>query len=315
MLLVGAALLAAPFLVSSLYIDRYGVEVPGKVYAKNESMRVSNSTWSRRAEITVQYWPPDSGTLAFFNTELDTATYDTYHKGQAVTIHYLKQSNLPRIPMAATLGRMHLLPVARLAGRNALSSLDTALHGQSRTVLQWVGATLVLLIVWRFAGWPRFGWAVGVCAVVGFAALMLREFPRPTPAPVQDVRQATGLVTDVRRIEYLFSGNRTRGFLADQPIQLVSVEFVPAGQSEPVMAIDAIDAGCIPDLRPRTQLAIDYEAAEPRTAYIRGATRDFPLRNLRGIGLEIAASLAAIAVLLLFVNWVGRGWKRLVARR
>jgi hypothetical protein len=306
---------AAPFLLSSLYIDRYGVEVPGKVYAKSEYMRLDHSTWSRRAEVTVEYWPPDSGTVAFFNTAFDPAAYDTYHKGQAVTVHYLKQSSLPKIPMAATLGQMRILPVARIAGRSAFSNLDDFVHGSARTVLQWVGGTVLLLVVWRLAGWPRFGWAVGVCALVGLTVLLISEFPRPTPAPVEDVRQATGRVTNIRLIDNLYSGNRTRGFIADQPIQIVSVEFVPAGRTDPVMAIDAIDAGSIPSLQERAQVTVDYEAAHPRTAYLRAATRAFPSRNLRGIGFEIVASLAVLIIGLLLLSWLGRAWKRLVARR
>jgi len=311
----GTALVAAPFLLSSLYIDRYGIEVQGKVYAKSESMWLSHSTWTRRAEVTVEYWPPDSGTIAFFNTAFDPATFDTYHKGQAVTVHYLKQSSLPKIPMAAALGQMRLLPVARIAGRSAFSNVEAFLHGSARIVLQWVGATVLLLLVWRLAGWPRFGWAVAVCAFVGLAVLMISEFPRPTPAPAGEVRQATGQVTNIGLIENLYSGNRSRGFIADQPIQVVSVEFVPAGRNDPVMAIDAIDAGSLPDLKHRQQVVVDYQADEPRTAYIHGATRDFPSRNLRGIAFEIAASLAVLILGVLLLGWLGRGWKRLVARR
>ncbi len=309
------ALLVAPFVLSSLYTDRRGITIDGRIYAKREGFRTSDSSWSRHCEVTVQYSPPDRPGTAFHTESLDTAAFDSLHKGETVPLHYLLRRDIPQIPLADLLSRMGILPVVRLAGRSAFSGLDPLIHGAGRRVLDWILAAALLLVVWRFARWPFFGWAVAVCCVIAFAVLLAGQFPRPTPAPAGDVRQATGRVTGISVIDHIFEGSRTRGILADEPIQIVGVEFVPAGRTEPVLAVDLVDAGSIPALKTDALLAIDYEAASPRTAHIHAATRTFAARNLRGMALEGLLGLAVIVALLALANWIGRAWTRLLVRR
>jgi hypothetical protein len=172
----------------------------------------------------------------------------------------------------------------------------------------------VLLVVWRWAGWPGFKWAVAACCAVGFAAILIGDFPRPTPAPAAHVLQARGHVTTIDHMEHLLSGSRTRGFDAAQPIDVVGVEFVPAGRSEPVVAIDLIDAGSVATLAPKAEVAVDYEAASPRTAHLHDATRTFPARNLRGIVIESALALGVLVAFVALANWLGNLWNRLLKR-
>jgi hypothetical protein len=310
----GIALVAAPFLVSSPYIDRYGIEIEGRVYAKGESVRTKYSSWSRDAAVTVQYWPPDGATIAFFDTSLDPADYDTFHKGQRVTVRYLQLRDLPKVPMAGTLGQMRMLPVARLAGRSALSPFQRLLTGTVRRVLQWIIAGVVLLIVWRWARWPGFKWAVAACCLAAFSALLFGDFPRPTPAPAANVLLAKGHVTTIHHIERLLAGSRTRGFDAAQPVDVVGVEFVPDGRSEPVLAIDLIDADSLATVAPKAEVAVDYEAASPRTAHVRGATRTFAARNLRGMAIDSALALGVMVAFLALATWFGKLWNRLLKR-
>jgi hypothetical protein len=310
----GIALVAAPFLLSSLFIDRYGIEIEGRVSAKAERLRTHYSGWSRDSEVTVEYSPPDRAGVANFQTLLSTAEYDALHQGQRVAVHYLQRRDLPKIPLAKVLGQLHLLPVARLAGRRAFTPVQQWLSGPARRVLQWMAAGVLLLIVWRWAQWPGFGWAVAACGLVAFAALMFGDFPRPTPAPTADVRQARGRVTEAGRIDRLLEGERTRGFDAAQPIEVVGIEFVPAGRSEPVLAVDLIDAGSLAQLTPNAEVAIDYEAASPRTAHLRGATRDFAGRNFRGMAIDSAVVVGVIVALLALAKWLDGMWKRLLKR-
>lgn len=50
-------LLAAPFALSSWYIEERGVEVAGRVFSKSEFVTVSNSEWRRTCRVTVTYTP------------------------------------------------------------------------------------------------------------------------------------------------------------------------------------------------------------------------------------------------------------------
>jgi len=144
--------------------------------------------------------------------------------------------------------------------------------------------------------------------------VLLQGFPGRTDAPAREVRQASGRVTSVGRIDKLFSGSRSRGMLADQPIEVVGVEFVPEGRTEPVVAVDAIDRGSIAALREKAVVTLHYEANSPRTAYIDGASRQFPERNIEGVVKGSVLYVVVFAALLGAVHWLGRGYKRLVSR-
>jgi hypothetical protein len=313
--LAGVVLVAAPFVLSSLAIDGHGIEVTGSVYSKHEYVSTRYSTWARTSEMTVEYWPPDGSSVRFFTTKLEPADYDSFAKGQRVTIHYLRRSDIPKISFAETLGRMQMLPVARLGGRTALSGIKDFLSAPVRFMLLWIGAVVALLIVWRVAHVPRFAWAVALCVLVTLGGTLVSDFPRPTPAPAAPTLQATARVQSIETIQWLFRGTRSRGIEAAQPIQVLALEFVPAGRTEPVVAIDLIDAGSIPGIRQDAKLSLDYEVSTPRTAHVRGATRNFVPRNIRGIGFQIVAVIAVIGGLLLFANWLGGAWNRLLARR
>jgi hypothetical protein len=308
-------LVAAPFAVSSYYIDKYGIDVEGKVDHKSEYIGTRRSGWTRTNTVTVEYWPPDGAGIAFFNTTLDPDAYDTFKKGQRVTIHYLRQRDLPRIPLAHALGEMRILPVARLAGRTFFSPFEKLSSGPARRVLEWIVAAVILLAVWRYAGWPRFAFAAGGCVAVALIAILIDQFPRPTPAPSNNVLHASGRVVSLNRIDRIFSGSRSRGMDAEQPVQVVGIEFVPAGRSEPVVAADLIDADSLPGLKRDAIFPLDYEASSPRTAHLQAATRNFPSRNLRGMMLAAVLSIAVVLGFFAFTHWLGQAWKRLLARR
>jgi hypothetical protein len=309
------AVLAAPFVLSSLAVDRHGVEVAGSVYSKHEYVHTRHSTWKRTTEVMIECWPPDESSVRYFTSELKPADYDTLHKGQRVNVHYLRRADIPKIPFAETLGQLHMLPVARLAGRSMFSSFQEVLDAPARMFLLWAGGVVALLIVWRASRLPGFAWAVAVCVLVTVAAFLVYDFPTPTPAPGTPMLQATARVQNLETIEWLFRGSRSRGIAAAQPIQVVALEFVPAGRTEPVVAIDAIDAGSVAGIKQDAKLPLDYEAGSPRTAHLRGATRNFASRNLGGIGMEIAGIIAVILGFFVLSKLAGRAWKRIIASR
>src|SRR5439155_8341649 len=133
----------------------------------------------------------------------------------------------------------------------------------------------VLLLLWRITRSRLLGWtaAIGFLAVLGF--LFVNDFPRPTPPPSANVKPAGGRVKSIGHIDKLFSGRRTRGVVADQPIDVIGVEFTPEGRTEPVIAVDLIDRGSAPNLKEGSTVPIRYEAQSPRTAYLDNATRTF----------------------------------------
>src|SRR5947209_8508735 len=90
-LLGGLVFLAAPFVVSSVYLDQRGIAIPGQVYFKRETVSVRYSVWSRTSEVTIEYHAPDQSGVSFFNAHLDPEHYDALRKGETVQLHYLQR--------------------------------------------------------------------------------------------------------------------------------------------------------------------------------------------------------------------------------
>ena len=307
----GTTLIALPFLMSSLYVDQRGVEISGHVYSKREDAIVRYSTWYRSCEVTIEYWPKEENRVSFLKVELPPEQYDSFYKGQEVQLHYLRRQDVPEVPFAKTLREIGLLPNARLAQQRAFSGLAIAANGVGFPLLGALGGSVLVLIAWRLSRLPGFAWAVAACFCGTLALVLISEFPMPTRQPSAAVRQAAGRVKSVGRIERLFSGSRSRGEIAAQPVNVVGVEFVPDGRTEPVLAIDLIDEGS-PAVKQGATVTVEYELRGPRTAWLQGATRGFPRRNLTGVAMTASFYVVLLVAVILGVEYAGRGWKRLL---
>jgi hypothetical protein len=310
LLFAGITVLALPFLVSSMYIDQRGVTISGRVHAKSETVTVRHSGWKRTADATIEYDLPEGAGVAFFNAGLDNQHYDALRVGQAVSLHYLRRQDMPNLPLVHFLSGARLLPTVRLADQRAFSRIERSLDRETMLICEGVAGLVLLLFVWRIARVPLFGWAIGICIASLASFLLLQEFPTPTPEPVADVRQGEGRVKSVSQIKYLFRGKRQRGVAADQPIDVVGIEFVPLGRTEPVVAVDLVDSGSVPGMKERSEVEIEYESRSPRTAYIRSAKRTFVARNIRGVLITGAAVLMVFAVFLAGVHVLSRTFRR-----
>ena len=314
-LLVGAmVLLVAPFVVASRYVDQKGIPITGTVFSKRETIRVQYGVWKRTSEISVEYWAPGAFSVAFHDVPLEPNQYDEYHKGQRVNLRYLRPEDTPKLPMAHLLREIHALPTVRLANQQALSGVRLAFKGTGALLAVLCGMVGVL-IFWRLSRLPKFAVAAVVTVMAGLTVLWVHDFPRPTQRPVADVRQTPGRVKSVELMDRLFRGSRSKGFETAQPIQIVGVEFVPAGKTDPVLAVDLIDAGSAGGLKENAEVPVAYESASPRTAYISGASRGFVSRNLTGIAVQIGLCGAVFAGFVLAAHYIGQAWSRLIARR
>ena len=103
------------------------------------------------------------------------------------------------------------------------------------------------------------------------------------------------------------TSNTRRAVRVFQPYALVELQFVPAGQTEPVVAVEAVDADSVPGLLAGGMVAITYGATDPRGARIVGGRRTYFWKNLLGL-VAVAIALAAVGV-------VGFIFSRFVRRR
>ncbi len=310
-LLLLATVLVLPFVLSSLYIDQRGVIIPGRVAYKREDVVVRYSKFERSSEVTIEYSKPDGSGVDYQKVQVSPAEYDAKHIGQAVSLHYLRPQDLPDVPLIQSLRRAQLLPMVRLADHQSFSGLRQLFTGRVSRLTFVVGGVAVVLLLWRIARIPGFAWACGFCILAGITVGTLGEFPQPLPAPTLAVRHAIGTVKELDRIDKLFSDTHQRGWETFQPVQVLGVQFTPEGRTEPVLAVDLIDEGSVPGLKEHSSVPLDYEASSPRTAYIAGATRNFPRRNMTGVGLQALACVAVSLLLLLAGLLLRGGYRRL----
>ncbi|MES1258827.1 MAG: hypothetical protein ABUS51_10365 [Acidobacteriota bacterium] len=314
-LIAGIAFLAAPFLLSSLALDEHGITIPGQVFSKSETVKLHNSAWTRSSEVTFRYEPPDDSGVAFFGLSLTPGQYDRLHAGDAVHLRYLRRRDVPVVPLSGILLQVHALPVVRLADRGTFTGFRELFTPGVMAALGALTGLAALLLFLRRTASRLFGWVLGISLVSGFTLVMLYDFPRPTPPPVLAVRQTVGRVKSLDRIDRIFEGKRSRGSPADQPVDVVGIEFIPAGRTESVTAVDLIDAGSVSGLKVDSTVAIRYEADSPRTAHIQAATRGFVSRNVGGLALQGALCLAIVIACFAIPQAIGRLFRRLASRR
>jgi len=305
-LAVAGMFLALPFVATSRALNEHGITIRGTVYHKSESVKVVSSSWELARDITIEYTIPETSSAGFFDVHPDAQQYDSLHTGQSVEVRYLPHKDVPAVPGAKILWELHALPTVRLAHFRGVSRLDALMTPLVVLAVEIAGGIIVLLILWRITRWRPFAWAAGIAVVPLVAFILWQGFPRPTPAPSGEVRQASGRVTNIGRIDQLFSGSRSRGVPADQPVDVVSVEFVPEGKAEAVLAVDLIDRGSVPGLKEKATVPVRYQLSSPRTAHIEGATRRFPERNFSGTVVLGVLYLGVAMALLGAVYLLGR---------
>ncbi len=149
-----------------------------------------------------------------------------------------------------------------------------------------VTGLILALWLWYKLRIPGGIFAIAICFVGALGAAMFSEIPRPM-SPLQGViLPGRARVQNEWTIDKVFASRNSRNtWSLDQPVQYVSLEFVPEGRREPVVAADNIDTGSIPNLKVGQSLAVQYEQANPRNARLVAGTRTFWKKNLRGLAI------------------------------
>jgi hypothetical protein len=121
-------------------------------------------------------------------------------------------------------------------------------------------------------------------------------FPREPRGPW---RAATAVVRDVRHITE-HRGRRHRSPLR-WPYDVVELVYTPEGRSEPVIAVDRVEAASVPALSEGSHVKILWPADDPREARIAGARPGAPLANWL---YDFGETLAIVGVLIaLVIAW------------
>lgn len=315
LLLLGTAVtvVVLPFVMAVRVREERGITLRGKVYHKHETVSVSpyHSGWQLDRKATIEHPLPETGGVSFFDVQPDEQQYDSLITGQPVEVRYLLRRDLPRLPLTNILWQIHALPVAALQSPRISRLSGLRYPGAMRSACL-AGGFFVLVVLWRVTRASALGWAVAAAGAGGVVLISIQSFPRATADPKVAVRRGTARIQSISHIDTLFQGRRTRGLDAEQPIDIVGIEFVPEGRREAVAAVDLIDRGSLA-IKEGSTATVEYEANSPRTAHLANAKRTFPVRNLHGALIQCALSLAVLLGGLAIAEWIRRLWRRLTS--
>jgi hypothetical protein len=282
------AALAVVFYKWPSYIDANGAEATASITEKRESVRENFGDWFRRFEIVAAFQTPGSRLDRHAIGDVDQATYDSLHTGDRITVHYLPALlQQPFIPAA------HLSPSTPAASFGSNPDLYRRLE-------MVFGSLAVIAFCWLVLRIPTAGWLL--VPWFGFF-IAYGVTPRAEPAPSQP-RPARATVRSISTVDSILGGTTSgsrgnRPIKLEHPYELVRLEFTPAHASEPVVALDTVDLHSI-DLAPKQVVDIDYDAANPRVARIRGGTRNFPEQALHQLLLMYGIMAALLVALFVF---------------
>lgn len=286
------ALLLVPLIGPALYLEFAGAQTSGAITAKQEKITFTSNVWTRQLVIDVRYQPTYADRTVTTGISVDTTTYDRLCLGEAVQLRYIPHPLFEQL---------HGVGSARLGSQQPMGAFVARLGPFLLGVIIGVGVWLALLFAW--SKWKHWSLALALLiSMLGTTIYLGSDWPRPAPAGAQAHAQAT--VRSVHRIERVWGGRRTASEEAVQPYTIVELGFVPAGRTDPVVAIDMIDADSVPGVEVGATVPVRYSVDEPRWVQIDGAVRTYYWKNLRTFGL-----LSLLILALLCGSWGIRRWR------
>jgi hypothetical protein len=268
-----AILVVGAFLGLSLYLDIASAPAPGEVVDKQETIRFGSrraENWTRRTTLEVRYQPPDHLVPLTAIFDVDLAMYDRLQVGSPVVVRY---------PDDPRFRDLLFLPLARLDGQTTWTVIRTSLPPDAWSFILLIVGGVILFKLWT---WLRgrikgLGWLL-VAYLIGAAAFLL--IPWPGPAETGPREPALATVRAIRQVSYIPGSRNSSRLDLLQPYELVVLEYVPEGRSDPVVAVDAIDAGSVPGLARGSTVAVAYAVDDVRSAIIEGGRHAHRVVNL-----------------------------------
>jgi hypothetical protein len=281
-------LLLIPVIGPPIYLEVAGAAAPGSVAAKRETINILTDTWMRRLFIDVRYQAADATDPEITEIAVDMATYDQLHAGQAVRVRYIPNPSLRMLGNLATARLDSQLPLGSFLAR-----VGNVLIGFAIGIAVW------LALLWGWSKRRSMWYAVGILGLM-FGGVIYIGSNWPAPAPAPPLATASATIRDMHQVTRVWAGKRSSGEDAAQPYTIVELSFVPQGRLDPVIAVDSIDTGSVPDLEQGGEVAISYSASNPRSARIAGGSRTYYWKNLRSFGIIALIMVAALAIPWLF---------------
>lgn len=325
--------LISPVLLA-VWIVATSAVVNGKIVDKRESIEMPlEDAWRHVFAVTYKYQPADSASPITASHPVDVSLYDRLAVGATVKVRYstlplflpivglgsalVDSSWLSRIPTRSE-GRQELVEVGAICAIGLLGF--AAYRMRSRTLGLLAGitgavfASSVLLIgflifPFLFVAWLRnpgkgFGWALVATVTLSLIALYYRV-PAPSAMPAGPYGHATAIARKVRTVRQIWASSSDSDSDGGQNIrhsfQMVDLEFLPPGATQPVHALDRVDLESVPGLHEGVSLSIVYPISDPRAGQLAAGTRRYGdeafvylLEATIGLGAAVGAVLFAM---------------------
>ncbi|HEY0607036.1 MAG TPA: hypothetical protein VGD58_29220 [Herpetosiphonaceae bacterium] len=283
------ALLIALFVTPPLIVDVGGVVAPGAVVAKREVIRKITTSWERNLYVDVRYRPRDATEPEVIPLAVDVDTYDRFRVGDETEVRYTPHPLLRRLsPIGFTRLQDQSSPAALVARFG--SSVSVWLAG----VVLW----FVLWFVWSKLRSRLLMWVLVLSGIAGFFS-SISDWPDQPPG---DLITGSATVQNIRYVDVILESRRRSDTEAIQPYNIVELRFVPSGRTDPVVAVDMIDAESLPNLAEEATVPIRYSAQNPRWAQIEGVSRTFYWKNLLFIVAILLGLIGILAISWLFTR-------------
>ena len=268
-----------------MYLKNSGTQASGVITDKIETVRIRYGNWFRRFEILATYSIPGQPMQHRATCDVDEKTYDSLHRGGPVTVYYdANLLNQPFIP--ATLLSPCTVTASIISWNSSMPGLIVA------------GAALLgILFLWRvlrirIAAWLLLPWFCWL-----FASFVL---PQAEPEPRHAV-SATATVDSITTVKTVSGRENSRDIPLMHPYQILRLKYTPAGMDGPVLGVDKVDSGSVPNLTQGQNVAIVYDAEHPRVVRVQGGTRTFP-GQARTIVIVICAVFVGLIVVLAVIR-------------
>lgn len=268
-----------------IYLKNSGTRTSGAITEKFENVRIIDGNWFRSFEITADYSIPGQSVQHRAACDVDEKTYDSLHRGDSVVVYYF--ANLLSQPF---------IPATRLSPCTTMASINLNPSVTGALIVALV-VLLGILFLWRVLRIRIAAWLLLPWACLTFAYLVL---PHAEPEPQHPV-SATATVDTITTVTTIGGRRGHRAIDLPHPYEIVRLKYTPAGMDAPVVAIDKVDEGSVPNLIQGQTLAIVYDAGHPRIARLQGGTRSFP-GQARTIVVLIGAAFLVLLVVLALIR-------------
>lgn len=316
---VGLALVVV-IVAAPLVVDEVGQPFQGQVIEKSEYVRTrTEGDWTHDLSLTLRYDLTGRPLPAF--TDHSQAQMEIMAAGTSQEVVAMRPTPAdfdrvqPGDSVAVRVARVrNIFSLVTLVERSAPTLVPW------RTLLIWLGATLLVFLAWQARKTPLGYVPLGLLAVVGLAYPLVNSYQ--TWQAYENLSAATArgeaTVRDVTRVTEVNlcprGGEQCRTTLA-QPYDIVQVEFMPPGprEREAIIVVDAVDVAPGSPSRFATGAPVEilYPPDAPREARIVGEKRSHYWQTTVSIYTDNALVLAFALAVILLPSLLGRLWRRL----